>query len=967
MSNSLHQDVFLSNAFAITHTWPDLKSAEYEVLHRLLGAADRIGARAVVVDRNGRILWAHPELNLVEGSLLPHGAVEFLLSMHFESGRVLDVHSYITLWQPIEFYQAFGYGRSIDKVTSYNDLVSCDSDLADNHALNLFSGVGREPALPLPRMFHTLPEPFLEPRTNEASSLFYIGINWERVGGPRGRFHDVLTALDRQGMTEIYGPEQINGVTPWEGYATYKGELPFDGVSVKTAINRAGICLVLSSAAHKRAGIMSNRLFEALAGGGAIVASPNAIIDKYFADVVYPVDDTRGEDVLRQQIVASVRQIRGDPAEARRRTLEGQRILRERCSLEGSLQALFDQTKKRRAHFDKAFLARTRASVILTYEGQGLDELAAHLAQFQRQRLARIVVHLVCDGRFAQRHAAGLAQAARGSLEAMVVHPVVLSPPTPGFDGPQRIRDRTGPATARALAQVDTPLFAFSTIDDEVFSDHFASAAKTLEQQPEAMLAATGLVVEAETADRKRSRDFNSARFVDVPSIVLVHGTGEVARFVFRRELLCAPFTHLMPMLDGEEHSYFRLAGYLAGPLAQTNYPSCLHRRPARAHLRPVEPVELQRQYIRDLFARDPRWIKAAGAGAGMPEFVYGFSPGSPIRWADYQVPGAVTERLVPDKPYATQDGGDGLRFLTSGFSTPEPGHIWVVAERAVIEFTMGAADPARVDEFTFVMTASGRRSLATRRNQHVTFAVNGMVSGYAMLEEDPAEIRFPIPQHLLRGVHTFRIELTPDHADVVVDADGAVIDPRRLSICLHALRVARTLQWNPPTLGPGQQHRCGIGQSGMEALNDNFYAPEKNLTWIAGKHAMAWFRLAAVPPSPELRLQFYARHLLEPGKPARATISVNGTTLGEYQLAAGENDLSIDLSHLDLAARSIQMTIGLSHAEAVLGDGGVLLDNRLLGAALMSFGVHAGGDAPAQGGLVGDEPGRADAGTGAP
>ena len=931
------------NAFAITHTWPDLKNAEYEVLQRLLGAADRIGARPVVVDRNGSVIWAHPELDLVPGETLPGDAVEFLMSMHFESGRVLDCYSYFTLWQPIEFYHAFGYQRSVDKVTSYNDLISCDSDLADNHGLNLLSGLGRMPALPLPRMFHTLPEPFLEPRTSPTSSLFYIGVNWERVGGPKGRFHEVLIALDRQSMIEIYGPEQINGVAPWEGYATYKGELPFDGVSVTTAINRAGICLVLSSAAHKRTGIMSNRLFEGLAGGGAIVASPNAIIDKYFRGVVYLVDDTHGEDALRQQIVAAVRQIRDDPAEARRRTLEGQRILREHCSLETSLQALFDQTRQRRAHFDEQFLAHARVSVILAFDGQNLDELASHLGQFQRQRRASVIVHLICDERFLHRHEADLTRAARGSLENLVAHPISFSPASGGFDGPQQTRARTGPATARALSQVDTPLFAFSCIDDEVFSDHFASAAKTLEQQSGAMLAATGLILETETADRKRTRAFDSARFVDHASVILVQGSGEVGRFVYRRELLQGSFTHLMPMLDGEEHSYFRLAGFLAGPLAQTNYPSYLQRRPARANLRPVEPVEHQRQYIRDLFARDPRWIKAVNAGSKLPEFVYAFSPGTPIRWADYEIPPAVTEKLVPDKPYATRVGGEGLRFLVSGFSEPEPEHIWVAAERAVIEFTMGPADPDRIEDFVFVMTVLGKRSLATERSQHVTVAFNGMVVGYAALQDHMTDIHLPIPRHLLRGVHTFRLELTPDHSDVVIDAEGIVIDPRRLSVSMQSFRVMRTLQAVPPVLAAAEQHGCGTGQTGIEALNRSFGVPEQNLTWIAGKQALVWFRLASIPPAPELRLKTYARRMFETGRPPAIQVSINGTKLGEFQMMELDNDLVIDLAPLDLSARSIQMTIDVSHAEPVFGPDHELLDNRLLGCALVSFGVHPG------------------------
>ncbi len=79
----------------------------------------------------------------------------------------------------------FGYEKSIMKLVSHNYALSCDSDLADNHALNLFQGLGR-PITDLPKLFHSPPEPYLPPAITDTSKLFYIGINWERLGGPKG-------------------------------------------------------------------------------------------------------------------------------------------------------------------------------------------------------------------------------------------------------------------------------------------------------------------------------------------------------------------------------------------------------------------------------------------------------------------------------------------------------------------------------------------------------------------------------------------------------------------------------------------------------------------------------------------------------------------------------------------------------------------------------------------------------------
>src|ERR1700712_300054 len=118
----------MNNAFAIMHTWPDVRNAEYEVLQRLLAAAEAIGQSVAVIDNNGKVLWSSPALRLQIGEELPKDSVRYIISLHFESPRVLDIYSYYALWQPIEFYYDFGYSQSISKFSTHNDLLSCDSD-----------------------------------------------------------------------------------------------------------------------------------------------------------------------------------------------------------------------------------------------------------------------------------------------------------------------------------------------------------------------------------------------------------------------------------------------------------------------------------------------------------------------------------------------------------------------------------------------------------------------------------------------------------------------------------------------------------------------------------------------------------------------------------------------------------------------------------------------------------------------
>ena len=400
----------MSKPFAIIHTWPELKNAEYEVLQRVLAAAENVNRPVIVVDNDGLIIWASPALNVALGEQIDRDMVEFAISLHFESPRKVDVYSYYALWQPLSFYFDFGYEKSVDRFLSHNDIMSCDSDIADAHALNLYASCGRMPRMPLPRLFHAVPQPYLEPRITADSRMFYIGINWERIGRPKGRFHDTLVALDGKGLISIYGPEKMFGVAPWEGFKSYEGELPFDGRSVKSAINRAGICLTLSSAAHRETGIMSNRLFEGFGGGAAVIATPNPLIDKHFADCVYLVDDSRGEAVLGQQVLEAVREIRNDTAEATRRTLEGQRRMREICSLEGSIERLYQHHPARVAHYQQTCLAEAEVAVVLVDEYGLPGRLAARVRDYAAQTKGRIALHIVASGAVLARLSAAVLQ-----------------------------------------------------------------------------------------------------------------------------------------------------------------------------------------------------------------------------------------------------------------------------------------------------------------------------------------------------------------------------------------------------------------------------------------------------------------------------------------------------------------------------------------------------------------------------
>lgn len=924
----------MAKAFAIIHTWPDLKNAEYEVLQRLLAAAENIGRPVVVIDNDGVVLWATKGVDAAPGISLSPGTVEFVISLHFESPRVVDVYSYYALWQPLSFYKDFGYEKSTDKFLTHCDVLSCDSDMADAHAASLFESCGVELAAPYPKLFHALPQPYLEPCINAESRLFYIGINWERVGRPKGRFHDALVSLDGKGLISIYGPEKLFGVAPWEGFQSYEGELPFDGRSVKAAVNRAGICLALSSAAHRETGIMSNRLFEGLAGGAAVVATPNPLIDKHFRDVVYMVDDSRGEEVLGQQVLEAVREIRSNPAKATRRVLEGQRIMRDVCSLEQSLEFLFDHHPARLAHFERQRMVDAQVTVILIDDHGLPDRLAERIEDYRGQKKCEIDLHVIAAPDVLARLPGHLREAT-GGLKTVLVHPVDFAPAPASFDGITPPAARSGPVVDKILAEAPAPYFLLAGIADVPFADHLSSLAKALMDNLEALFACSGVLRQTGDVLGRKKRVLSALRFTEFDALTDVEDGVGRGNFLFRRTL-ADKRAAVMLLLDGEEHRYFQLAANLDGQLAQTNYASFMVDGalgvPARL---PAIDAEMQRQYIRDAFIGDPRRIAAL---ALLPSARREKGEDALSAWPDHAAPCASRERIELDHMLSTGLDGKGVTFLTKGFSHPEKGHIWITDARGVIDFLL---PKERGDlEYEIVIAALGRRSRATGREQHCTMLLNGMAVAYVRIPESPTDVRIAIPRGILKNTDALRLEIVPDYNEPASAGDSEITDPRNLSVMIKALGLMVPRDRNDEMLLPGATYVTGSGALGEKILVRGFYSAEPTLTWIAGREGEVRFRLASNPQNPVLELGIWGRHSVREDEPQTVALAVNGRLLGTFTLSDRPELLRIPIEDSDLPGGRVRLSIAARHAEAVIDRNGNVIDGRLLGIAVSSVAI---------------------------
>ncbi len=282
--------------FGVVKLWPGIKVAEDEVIARLKVAATKLGLTCYEVTPDGRLLDS-PNVRMTQKDL------DFVIHLHFETPKAYDIFSFVALWNPLQFYHDYlegAYRRLTDNILSHDDFLSCGSGSADDHVRRLQAHDPTRDDVQF-TMFHSLAEPIVAPTLGD-QKVFYAGINWERLGKKASRHQELLDLLDKTGELRIYGPEKLMGVKVWDGYKSYQGQIPFDGTSMVREIARAGISLVLSSAAHKDSELMSSRLFESIAAGAVIICDDNPFAQRHFGDTLLYVDCTLPADETAQQV-----------------------------------------------------------------------------------------------------------------------------------------------------------------------------------------------------------------------------------------------------------------------------------------------------------------------------------------------------------------------------------------------------------------------------------------------------------------------------------------------------------------------------------------------------------------------------------------------------------------------------------------------------------------------------------------
>ena len=928
--------------FGIVLTWPTIHNAEYEVVQRITKAAANIGVHVDVLDNDGFRLWSNAGDGPNRKARVTRDECEFVVSLHFESPRLFDIPSYSALWNPPDFFADFGYDRVINQLVSHSDVLSCKSDISDAHGLGAYAGFGRTLPTPLVSLFHSVPGPYPAPSISEQSRLFYIGINWERISGMRGRHQDLLERLDDEDLVFIYGPDLFQGIQPWDGFKTYRGPIPFDGESVVARINEAGICLALSSRSHQTSGIMSNRLFEGLAAGAVIIANPHPFIDTYFADCVYVIDDRQSTEAQNEQIRALVLHIRSNLDEALDRARRGQDRFKASFSLEQCLQGLLEAHPARDAAITTRLCGTVvhALSVILSYTGADPAVMDRLIGDVRRQSAVQVDLVIVCDAALHDIHGGEWTASIGGAIRSVRTLAAPFYQPPSGKDGKPKRLLADGTLMQRALESIETEFFCLLQEDDHWFSDHLASLSHALASHPETEFSGSGKLIErtldpaaqADTIgpdvsidDERQAgpiRHLEALAFAHFEQMLELHYPHDVGRFLYRSSLIRRLPSTVFRQLDCTVNQVLNLWAFITAPPAQTNFATYVQLADVTEAL-PENVFERRQQSfaIRDTVRGDNRWLMLLRT----------------LR-APHFAPQALEEErdaLQIGRIYAAKADGDGAAYLRDGFSKPEAAATWIDGRTGVLEFSVDRPVPG--ETLSLVLGVMGRRSADGGTPQTCTVVINGIVAERLELADTLRDVRIPIAETVdLEG--SVKVVLRVAHAEPVLGTDTRkVIDKRQLGMQLASFGVVKAHA--PVVLG--QFYDLGHDGDGLEFLSSGFCPPEAASVWIDGP--LARLDIPALGGQGPLQLVMVAsgRRSDVDGAEQRCTVFVNDVAMAECAVAEHETQVIVPLPPLDQAAPvRLRVRLSLQHATNPVNAQGEVVDARRLGMRLRQIGL---------------------------
>lgn len=539
-------------SFGLVYPWPGTDTAETELLARATKAAENIGFHCVMLSDFGQIL---DETQHETDEFVKPADLDYIMTTHYESHKSVDSYYYHLLWNPpdIPLNTVYYEGKVIDNYVMNDDYLIYDFGGMSNHLRSML--VNKPRTLEGASAFvGSFPKSAVMSPNLENPKLFYCGMNWEKVVNNSNRHSGLFELLDKTGKVKFYGPDVVEtwgGIRPWEGYDCYQYSIPFDGFSILKEINSCGICLAISSDAHRRAGAVTNRAYEACAAGAVIISDNNVFMEEYFGDsVLYITYNKNNPQDTYDQIMEKYRWIVEHKEEAMEMAKRSQQIFVDKFCMEKGILDVTKNHYKRFKTIEADLFARSDKAVVLAIQvlnTQKEEEIEKMLQpvmdNINNQYYRNIVLGVVCDKKVGNK--------VKQFAENCFVNVVVIS--TDLFDekGSRNITD--GQAILLAQKSVSHDYFIKTSELETWFYDHITTLVRTIEDNPETFASYAGMLSE-DSKEFRRTYMFEKLTYGRVylqehPKNMPISG-----QFLFKRESEAYIPEYIMGCLDGLEH-----------------------------------------------------------------------------------------------------------------------------------------------------------------------------------------------------------------------------------------------------------------------------------------------------------------------------------------------------------------------------------------------------------------------------
>jgi hypothetical protein len=285
--------------------------AETEFSKRICLAARNIGWEAFEVATSTEINQCEPD---------------FVIALAFRTPKLTRFPTYGSMVTPPVF---FGHdAQFIKNIVSY-DAYLCSSEHIKRWLKDILYLTPKEHFI-APWFTSTHHVPYRSPQLT-SPRLLYTGTNWD---GPR--YGTLFERLDSEPYLDVYGPQAV-----WSYLKhSYRGSLPFDGVSILNALNNAGVGLCLHRTEHSDAATPSSRIFEIAASGAIAICQEHPFVRDVFQDAVLYLESTDDVPRLASQISEYMRWIAESPDDALTLSRRAYEIFSKSYTLEKLLSEL---------------------------------------------------------------------------------------------------------------------------------------------------------------------------------------------------------------------------------------------------------------------------------------------------------------------------------------------------------------------------------------------------------------------------------------------------------------------------------------------------------------------------------------------------------------------------------------------------------------------------------------------------